>query len=158
MKKRILMIFIICFFLVAVILLLILLLNRSQGVPSQGTPTTVSPTFSPIANLSIVQIVPKDGLLEEYFPSQPIELTFNHPVTTNSLSYIVEPFVKTTIRPKKNDINTFILSPDLVWKSGVTTITITAASSVSNGKTLEKPFIYKLKTAFPPLPDKDNNL
>ncbi|MBI4038486.1 hypothetical protein HY384_00860 [Candidatus Daviesbacteria bacterium] len=105
-------------------------------------------TVIPKSDFKIVKILPEDTTYE-YLPIQQVDLVFAEPPRTPDLKYTVSPQVPTQVIGKKGQPNTLTISTTETWKEGITTITITGIRDY----TFPKPYVYKLKTAFPKNPD-----
>lgn len=138
----------------AVFLLFFSKKDGKQRQPEQiDTPTTtsVSPTQTITQILSILKIMPEQDLTKEHFPITQVSVVFNMPVNPEGFFYTVDPLVKTNMRIGL-DPNTIIISADHWWNEGddgITTITIHQNTISTGGVYLEKPAVYKIKTAFP---------
>ena len=109
----------------------------------QTTPTPTGKFY-----LKTESILPMQDASNPYLPIQFITLTFNFPVSPYHFYYKVDPFVE-AVAKNGDSPNIIILSPKEKWQEGITSITILQNTMSTNGVYLEKPVVYKIKTAFP---------
>ncbi len=159
MSKKILTLLLLLILTVIVIVFIVFLLffSKKSGEKKQSVqinpPITITapPTSAKTQLLSITKIVPEQDLTKEYNPITQLSIIFNMPVNPEGFFYTVDPFVKTNTRSGK-DSNTIIISANHWWnegKDGITTITVLQNTRSASGIYLEKPVVYKIKTAFP---------
>jgi len=158
MSKKIFTLLLIGLFVAIVIFLVFFLFFSKKGGEQKQPEQTKAPitiTASPSQTkpqvLRITRIMPEQDLTREYFPITQVSIIFNMPVNPEGVFYTVDPLVKTSTRIGQ-DLNTIIISVDHWWNEGndgITTITILQNTVSAGGVYLEKPFVYKIKTAFP---------
>lgn len=158
MSKKIFTLLLISLFVAMVIFLVFFLFFSKKGgeqkQPEQITPPitiTGSPTPAKTQALNVTKIMPEQDLTKEYLPITQLSIIFNMPVNPEGVFYTVDPLVKTNTRIGQNP-NTIIISVDHWWNEGndgITTITILQNTISTSGIYLEKPVVYKMKTAFP---------
>jgi|SRR3989344_60671 len=141
--------------LVVVFMVFLLFFSKKGGEEKQlkqdNTPITGLPTPTKAQILSITKIMPEQDLTKEYIPITQLSIIFNMPVDPEGFFYTTDPLVKTNTRIGQ-DPNTIIISVDHWWNEGndgITTITILQNTVSTSGVYLEKPVVYKIKTAFP---------
>lgn len=114
---------------------------------------TPSPTRKP---LTLISINPQEDLNQTYFPIKQIFFTFNEPMNPTAFQAKASPSAKILVNLKPGDPNTIVVSPQDVWQTGITTITIPAITVSANGSKLNQPIIYKFNTKFPDNPPPDS--
>lgn len=118
-----------------ILFLLVLFLKEQKS--------TVPPTKKTQQPLSVVSYSPKDSAVE-YLPVQQVAISFNQPVNPDSVKITTTPLTETAVR-QGSDASTIIVSAKPAWKNGTTTIEV-----LSEDKPIIPPFVYQLKTGFPP--------
>ena len=118
------------------------------------TPVAFSPT--PVQSFRVVSTKPAQDLSKIFIPIQQIEIEFNLPIDPANLSYTVNPSTKTNIRFKEGSDKIMLLSPDLMWTKGLTTITILKGTGSADGIKLQEDYIYKINTDFPEIAPPDS--
>lgn len=112
-----------------------------------------SPTLPPLkGGLSVSNVFPAHNTSEQFLPIQQVEIAFNLPVELAQFSYEISPNAQTKTGIKPDSNTTIVISPDPIWHPGITTITILPNTTSINGLSLQKPFVYKINTAFPKNP------
>lgn len=142
-------------FIILVTLLIVLLWPKASSENKKETPTIPTPTEK-IEKINLINIIPPSNPSGNYLPIVQVEMTFNTKVNPRQLYYQVNPQVKTKVDPKPGSDNTLILSPEIIWQPGLTTITILPQTTSEDGRTLGQSFIYQLNTAFPKTPDEED--
>ncbi len=146
MKKKILIVLAILFFLFLIIV--VFRINPTENYQNKDRVSSATPTQTEVFFLKTESILPAQGEDSQYLPIQFVTITFNFPVTPDKFSYKADPLVETEVK-NGDSPNIIILSPKEKWQEGITTITILQNTMSTNGVYLEKPIIYKIKTAFP---------
>lgn len=116
--------------------------------------TTPSPTLASF--LQIISIKPAQNLDKVFAPIQQIEIEFNIPIDPASLNYKIDPPTQTNIKFKGSSDKIMVLSPDLMWTRGITTITILKGVATGNNIKMPSDYIYKLNTDFPQVAPPDS--
>lgn len=118
--------------------------NSSQTASGtkQNIPLIITNT-SPIANSK-----------EEYLPITTVEFTFSEPVDPRVFRFQIDPYVQTYLRTKGN---TVLISPENIWKPGVTKIIILKDTISTFGNKLASDFEYAFTTNFPKEPPDDDH-
>lgn len=115
--------------------------------PSLSPSPTISAAPTIIEKLRIINILPEEDTTTRRLPITQIEVAFNLPVETNNFFYEVKPLVEAYLN--QVNPNTILISPEVVWENGITTITILDKTFSKNGSFLDKPFTYRIYTDFP---------
>ncbi len=158
MSKKISILFLLSLSAIVIVLIIFLLFfskKNEKGKQSGqgGSPPAINATLIPtkMSVLGIAKIIPVQDLTKEYLPIRQVSIVFNMPVKPEGFFYSVDPVVETNIRSGE-DLNTIIISANRWWnegKDGITTITVLQNTISASGAYLEKPVVYKIKTAFP---------
>ncbi len=157
-KRKVLFFLAIVFLLVPTLIFFLSTLFPKKPEPKKITPsTTITPyptdeeTREPIIPVTMVRVFPEENTEQAYFPIQQIEITFSKTIDPFTLVIESEPevIIKTGLKP--SDPNVLIISPDPVWKSGITIIKVSRFSS--SGKVVfDRDFVYKINTKVPDAP------
>ena len=146
MKKRILIVLAILFFLL--LFILVFRNNSTENFQNTDRVSSATPAQKEVVFLKTESILPVQSEDSQYLPIQFITFTFNFPVAPDRFFYKADPLVETEAK-NGDSPNIIILSPKEKWQEGITTITILQNTASENGIYLEKPVVYKIKTAFP---------
>ena len=125
---------------VAGLLFLLVFILKAQKTPTPPTQEQKKETPAAITSFS-----PKNDPTIQFLPIQQISVSFNRPVDPSSVKITTSPMTEIRTRQGSNAA-TLIISARPAWKEGVTTITISSIGELP----LAPPFIYQLKTGFPP--------
>ncbi|KKR80370.1 MAG: hypothetical protein UU73_C0002G0108 [Candidatus Daviesbacteria bacterium GW2011_GWA1_41_61] len=137
------------------LVILVVLAIRSSLKNENNIPITPSPTKAQLPKFNLLEIKPKEDTSQSYLPITQIEFSFNAKVNPQKFYYQVSPEVKTKVDIKPETDNILILSPEIIWQPGITTITVLPHTTSNDGKALGQSFTYQINTAFPKTPDID---
>lgn len=141
--KKILLIFTIILILGIIYLFFSFLPSTQDKNVLEPTKNAVTPSISP-AKIGIVNIAPPNNKATQYNPVQQLTVTFDKPIKPAGIFINTYPTTKTSIRQGEN-LSTIIISADPAWTEGITKILIYVSGSA-------EPFIYELKSGYPPVP------
>lgn len=132
----------------------------ASNPPAQSAlPSEIPSITSPlIKDFIVTTVVPSENISIEYLPVREVEFTFSDVVDPANFFIKVVPEVKTIIRYKNGFNNTVIVSPELNWVPGITTITILPTTKSINNIPLKKEYTYSIKAAFPQNPPNQNDV
>jgi hypothetical protein len=142
---------------VIIIPIVFLFISRVQtpiGKPYTNVNPSIFPNISPTLPPSLARVVnvyPEENTTTTFLPVQQVSITFSSPLETVAV-IDVSPKVNFKILPDTNNPNTLVISPDPVWKTGITTISI-KKNNIVDKPLLDREFIYKINTGYPKNPD-----
>lgn len=114
------------------------------------TPVFTNTTVRKDAQIQLVEILPKEDTSVIYLPIQQLGLVFNTPVDAQDLRYNVSPAVEMRVKNEPRKDNIILLTPEIIWQKGITTVTVFPETIAKNGTVLGKKIEYRLNTDFPP--------
>lgn len=141
--------------LILVLVVVFYFLFKSKGSNPTITPPTSSPQQEPIPPtsglpLELLQVNPTNTFVSNW-SIEPILLTFNQPIDSNSIQYQVSPATETKISLFIDDPNSFNIVPLSGWNENQDyTITVSSITSKS-GSRLNQPITFTIRRE--PLPE-----
>lgn len=144
-------------FIIIPIIALTFLFPKKEGLTPPGTNipiASITPRVSIIAGqgAAIVNVFPENNTSQVFLPIQQVKLTLSEYVSAEGFVVEVSPLVNIKQGNDPSDPFTIILSPDPVWKPGITTIKI-RKTGASGTQILTEDFNFKINTSYPKNPD-----
>lgn len=149
LNKKILVLSLLFLTILPIVLLFIFFgtIPNTQVTPPQISPTSMPRVINPgQKEVTVVRTFPEQSN-EIFLPIQQVEIAFSQEISADNLLVTVSPEVIVKVGNSRIDPNIIIISPDPVWKEGLTEIIINTKSSTD--VILEKVLVYRINTAFP---------